>query len=251
MIPSGMQWPFPRRISTLLSAPNAVTSIRLAGCLVPAVLFTASIAITAAAQEAQQQTDGYGTGVISGTLEHAGPRPRVVFSDTPPASREGTQEQSPAIVKPEGIEDDFDNNTPTAWWIYTGQIPAQVTSILSSDKARIIDLQVDSVSPFLLTVTLVENTGAYAKEWWWYYGLPQAQVTSYLTANNGRLISLKAYDIGGGQVRYAVVMIHNTGADAKAWWWYYGESTSGITSALSTHNARLIAVDAYAVGSDT
>jgi hypothetical protein len=98
---------------------------------------------------------------------------------------------------------------------------------------------------------MVSNTGAYAKGWWWYVGETQAQVSSLLSTNNARLISLKAYDIGGGNIRFAVVMISNTGADGKGWWWYDGQSISGISSLLSTNHARLIAVDPYTTGGKT
>jgi len=241
---------FPGRIPTLSAVPKAVTTLPSATRLLFTLLATALVALPATAQETQ--ADGYGTGVISNTVEHAAPHARVPFTDTPATSKEPALDQSsPASVHTLGMEDDYDNNNPTAWWVYSGQTGAQVATLLTSNNARIVDIEVDSFAPYLFTVTLVENTGAYGKAWWWYYGLTAAQVSAELAANKARPISLKAYDIGNGQIRFAVVMIANSGADQKAYWWYYGETVSNISSLLETNNARLIAVDAYAVGSST
>jgi hypothetical protein len=173
---------------------------------------------------------------------HTTPRPMPRFTDTPQASEEIIgREINPNNT---GVIDDFNNSTPTGWWMYTGQTPAQVTSLLSTLNARIVDISVDSITP-TFTVTLVANSGAYAKAWWWYYGLTAAQVSSELTANNARPISLKAYDIGSGQIRFAVAMIANAGADAEAYWWYYGESGSEIGTLAAENKARLQTVDSY------
>jgi hypothetical protein len=201
------------------------------------------------------QVDGYGGGVLASTLDHAAPQPKVYLTDSPRKPKESVEDESvqrdlSGRPTPEGIHDDFDNSNPTAWLVYTGQTAAQVSSLVSSGY-RIIDIEVDSSSPYSFTVTLVQNTGAYAKSWWWYYGATVAQVSSYITANNARLISVKAYDIGGGQIRYAAVMVANTGVDAKEWWWYVGESISGISSTLTANKARLIAVDPYVTGGKT
>jgi hypothetical protein len=136
--------------------------------------------------------------------------------------------------------------TPTDWWWYYGQSPAQVSSLLSANNARLVSLQVETASPLTLTVAMVRNTGSYAKGWWWYHGLTAADLSAHLSANNARLTALEAYDVNGS-TRFAAVMIPNTGADAKAWWWYYGATTSQIASALSTNNARLVDFGKYTI----
>lgn len=142
--------------------------------------------------------------------------------------------------------DDDENSTPTAWWIYGGQSPTDVNNTLATLNARIVDIIVDSFSPsYSFTVTYVQNTGSYAKTWWWYYGVDATAVSHLLTANNARPIALKAYDIGGGTIRFAVVMISNTGADAKAYWWYYGQSANDISNLVNANNARLTRIDQY------
>jgi beta-lactamase class A len=141
-------------------------------------------------------------------------------------------------------------NTPTSWWTYTNQTPAQVSSLITSLGARITELKVESLvsGEPRLAVRLVKNTGAYAATggWWWYYGLTSADVTSRLNANTGRLIEIEPYDIGGGNIRYAVVMVSNTGSAARSWWWLFGTTSSTIDS-FTAQNRRLIDIDSYTV----
>jgi hypothetical protein len=183
-------------------------------------------------------------------VEHTPPRPMPRFTDTPRAPEEGIGRGIRVIPNITALTEDFNDSTPTAWWMYTGQTPASVSNLLTQLSARIVDISVDSIAP-TFTVTLVQNTGAYAKAWWWYYGVTAAQVGSLLNTNNARPISLKAYDIGGGQIRFAVVMIANTGADAEGYWWYYGQTPSNIGTLLTDNRARLLTIDSYLDGSTT
>src|SRR5450631_4023627 len=73
---------------------------------------------------------------------------------------------------------DLPPNPPDAWWWYYGQSPAQVTTLLTNDNARLMSIQVEQTSPLLFTVAMVKNSGAYAKQWWWYYGQTEADLTA-------------------------------------------------------------------------
>ena len=147
-------------------------------------------------------------------------------------------------------KDDNENSAPTAWWFYTGQTTAQIQSTITNRNARIINIKVD-VSTNTYTVTYVRNTGTYAKSWWWYFGIDAPTLASKLTANNGRLISLQAYDIGGGNIRFAVAMVANTGADAKGWWYYYGVTPTDISNLTTTNKARLTNLESYVSNGQT
>jgi hypothetical protein len=147
--------------------------------------------------------------------------------------------------------DDNENSKPTAWWIYTGQTVQDITNTINKLNARVIDIAVDSPSTSYFTVTYVKNTRKYAKQWWWYVGIDANALAGYLASNNARLISLKAYDTGGGNLRFAVAMISNTGADAKAWWYYYGAYAADIPNLTESHNARLTALQSYSYNGDT
>ncbi|HRI18827.1 MAG TPA: serine hydrolase, partial [Burkholderiaceae bacterium] len=141
---------------------------------------------------------------------------------------------------------DLSINVPTSWWVYTSASPTTVSDKLTANGARLTDIEVQSVSSGVptFTVRMVKNSGSYAVSgWWWYYGLTAADVTTKLNANSARLIDIEPYDIGGGQIRFAVVMVSNTGSAARTWAWYYGKTSSQITSLLS--GKRLIDLDSY------
>src|SRR5262249_25902079 len=146
-----------------------------------------------------------------------------------------------------GPVDDRQMAAPTSWWTYSGVTATQVGNLLSANKARLTDIGVDDPAIPSFTVVMVKNSGSYASGWWWYYGQTAAQVGSLLSANNARLISAQAYNTTSG-IRFAVVMVPNTGANAKRWWWYYGASASFIASQLSVNGARLINLTPYPGG---
>jgi hypothetical protein len=147
-----------------------------------------------------------------------------------------------------GPADDRQLSTPTGWATYNGATAAQVSSYLSANSARLTDIQVESSTP-TFTVTMVRNSGSYSSGWWWYYGQTEAQVNSLLSTNHARPISISAYSTSAG-VRYAVVMVPNSGTNAKASWWYHG-TASYISGKLTTNHARLIDFGTYPGGGYT
>lgn len=134
---------------------------------------------------------------------------------------------------------------PTGYWWYYGATPAQVSQYLSQNNARIVDLQVESVSSSgpVFTVSMVSNTGPYAQQWWWWYGQSATDVEQKLSSLNARLISISPYQ-QGSSLNFAVVMVSNTGANAKQWWWWYGTG-SYIGSQLNGLNARVVDLENY------
>ncbi len=153
--------------------------------------------------------------------------------------------------------DDRWNTNPTGWFVYEHQTAQDITNFLNTNQAnntpvRLVDISIETISPsYLFTVAYVYNSGSYAKSWWWYFNIDAATVSADLTLNNARLISLKAIDTGSGNIRFTVIMISNTGADATAWWWYYNETSSNLASLVSTNNARLTQIHSYVTGGQT
>lgn len=141
--------------------------------------------------------------------------------------------------------DDNENSSPTPWWMVTGQTFTEVNDAIKTLNARIVAINVDNFSPYPFTVTYVQNTGMYAKQWWWYAGIDAQTLQRNLSTNNARLVSLKAYDIGGGNLRFAVAMISNTGANAKTSWYYFGKSAADVGKLTQTNNARLTSLQSY------
>jgi hypothetical protein len=129
-----------------------------------------------------------------------------------------------------------------AWWYYYGVTASQLGSYASSLNARITNLDAYVVNgTTYFAAVLISNTGADAKGWWWYYGLTAAQVSSVVTQNNARLVDFRSYATPWG-TRYAVVMIPNTGADAMAWWYYYGQTPAQVGSLLQQNGAFLTSI---------
>ncbi len=133
------------------------------------------------------------------------------------------------------------------WWWYYGQTEAQLNSIAATNNARIVDVEVESTSPYLFTAAFVKNTGTYARTWYWYYGLTSAGVAQKISSLKTRIIDIERYTVGG-QRRFAVAMVKNTGAAAKGWWYYFDVSSTTLAQKLSANNARLIDLEAYSVG---
>lgn len=146
-----------------------------------------------------------------------------------------------------GPVDDRQMTAPTSWWTYSGVTATQVGNLFSANKARLTDISVDDPAIPSFTVVMVKNSSSYASGWWWYYGQTAAQVSSLLSTNSARLISAQAYNTTSG-IRFAVVMVPNSGTNAKRWWWYYGVSATYIANQLSANSARLINLTPYPGG---
>ena len=150
--------------------------------------------------------------------------------------------------------DDHSVNVPTAWWTYTNVSSSQISTYLTNNGARLTDIELygmNGSSP-RFTVRMVPNSGAYAvPAWWWYVGQTFADVQAKLTANNARLIELEPYDAGGGVIRYAAVMVSNTGTTARAWSWLAGVTSAQISTHLTNTGHRLIDLDTYVEGGVT
>ena len=160
---------------------------------------------------------------------------------------------SPALVHADtnASTDDRSVAVQTSWWIYNGVTEASLNTFLSQNGARLTDIEIDSIvaGQPRFTARMVKNSGAYAVPgWWWYYGLTFSQVGDRLTTNNARLIDLEPYDAGGGNIRYAVAMVSNTGISARAWSYLSGVSSAQIANHISASGHRMIDLDTYFVG---
>lgn len=149
--------------------------------------------------------------------------------------------------------DDKSVDVPVGWWTYTNQSTAQVTNLLNANAARLTDVEIYDAGTGRLTVTMVSNAGSYAVPgWWWYVGLTAAQVSSNLSANGARLIDIEPYATASG-IRFAAVMVSNTGAAARNWGWLVGVSSAQIGTYLSNSNGtanpqRLVDLKSYTEG---
>jgi hypothetical protein len=124
------------------------------------------------------------------------------------------------IAAVNALTDDKSVTVPTAWWLYTNASESYVNDRLDENKARPTDLEIHGITASgpHFTVVMVPDSGAYAVPGWlWYYGLTYQGVIDRINQTNGRLIDVEPY-WDGGALRYAIIVVSNTGSDAKIWW---------------------------------
>jgi hypothetical protein len=118
----------------------------------------------------------------------------------------------------------------SSWWWYVGIDATQVSTFLTQHNGRLISIDpYQTPAGLRFAVVMVPNPGVHNKAWWWYYGIDAAKVSSFLSQNNARLVALRPY-LDGSKRLFAVVMISNTGADARRWEWCFGETIDLINT---------------------
>jgi hypothetical protein len=131
----------------------------------------------------------------------------------------------------------------TWWWCYDVDGPT-LDTILDDNNARLISLKAYDIGSgqIRFTAVMISNTGADATAWWWYYNATPGGISNLIDDNEARLTQIHAYQTGG-QTLYAAVMVDNTGAGSKAWWWYLNASQTTVSDAIQANNARLVDMD--------
>jgi hypothetical protein len=141
------------------------------------------------------------------------------------------------------------SNTGTyakTFWILANSTPTDLYNFAVANSARIVVLKAfDDPNPggtVRFFAVLISNLGADAKGWWFYEGKTTSELTALWIANNARITQVNSY-VKGGVTLYAAVMIANTGADARDWWWYVNATVGDLSTHLNTNKARLIDLD--------
>ena len=106
-----------------------------------------------------------------------------------------------------------DLSDPTQWAYFSNADSAALNTQINLGY-RIVDLDVVQASPLRFDAALVRNTGTYSSGWWWYTDQTLTQLGNLAVANNARLIEISAYQAAAG-LRYAGVMIPNTGSEQE------------------------------------
>jgi hypothetical protein len=126
------------------------------------------------------------------------------------------------------------------WWWYYGLTATQLSQYLTTNNARLIDLNVyGTPGNERFAAVMVSNTGTAARAWWWLWNASPTNISSLISANNARLTKLVSYDLGAGR-KFAALFVRNSGADAKGWHWWYGQTLAGVSSKLSSTGDRLV-----------
>jgi CubicO group peptidase (beta-lactamase class C family) len=140
-------------------------------------------------------------------------------------------------------------STQTGWWLYPNVTQQELAAALDKTKSRIVDLELNAVAPLKFSATLVQNSGPYASGWWWYVDQTGESLGKLLTQNKARLTNLNVYRVNG-QLRFAAVMVSNTGANETGWWWYFDQTADGVRKLLDQNKARLVELQAYSAGNN-
>lgn len=186
---------------------------------------------------------------LSSLMVLASLTPFSVNSAPVPSTNRSTSESELTTFSPGGVtqialsEDSLTTPTPF-WWLHGASISQVADKI--SEGYRIIDLEVEQTSPYRLSVAMIKNQGVHAKSWWWYYGLTSNAVKEKLSQHKARIIDLQVYRVNG-QKRYAVVLVPNTGSEAKTWWYYTDQTFDNLMAKVRQNRARLVDIDTYVV----
>lgn len=129
------------------------------------------------------------------------------------------------------------------WWYFDIDEPA-LANELSNNEARLISLKAyeNASGQIRFTAVMISNTGRDAINWWWYCGATPDDIADLVDINEARLTQINAYQTGG-ETRYAVVMVDNTGDNNIGWWWYYDISPAAVSTEIQNNNARLVDMD--------
>ena len=148
-----------------------------------------------------------------------------------------------------GAQSQTDLTDPTGWWwIDNGSFQDIVDR--TNLGYRLVDIEVHGLTTNTYSATFVRNTGAYAKGYWWYVGQTLSEVNSALATNNARLIDIEPFRTPSG-VRYASIMIPNTGADAVASGWFTGLTASSLDAVIAANpTRRMISLEPYSDGTN-
>lgn len=136
--------------------------------------------------------------------------------------------------------------TPTGWHWYTNATEATINARIA-EGFRPIDIEVVSTAPYRFAVSMVRNQGDYRRgSSHWYFDKTGDEIKALLAQHSARIVDLEIYWVGG-EKRYAAVMVNDTGADDKAWWYYSQISYEDLGDKLTENSARLIDLDTYVV----
>lgn len=131
---------------------------------------------------------------------------------------------------------------------FLGWTPLSLVTMLNSQNQRIVDLHVTSTNPLLFTGAAVTNSGVYSINSPWFYDKLASELAGLSNGGTRRPVTLTGY-LSGGQVKYAMVMVDNTGANARATSTFADISLSSLTTFLNNNAVRLIDMSTWLDGS--
>ena len=138
----------------------------------------------------------------------------------------------------------------SGWWYYYNVTPGQISSYLSTNNARLIDIEPHNSSGTRFSVVMksCSSSSGGCPMWWYYYGVSSAQVSQLVAQNGARITDIETYTVNGnrrlvnGNRRFAVVMINNSNALTSRIGQILRNATDGSTGAyLKQVNGSVLA----------
>ena len=108
-----------------------------------------------------------------------------------------------------------------------------------------------SLPTTLADANAIERVMSTPTAWLYYYGQTPAQLNAVLSGGHYRIVDLQVESATASGPVFTVALVANSGAYAKGWWWYYGQSIPQVSAALTANNARLISIAPYVVNGTT
>jgi hypothetical protein len=130
------------------------------------------------------------------------------------------------------------------WWWYYGLSFDDVRQKINQHGGRLIDIETYVVNGAVrYAIVLVSNTGGAARTWWWWSGVSSSFIAARLNeAPDKRIVDLESYVVSGTKY-YSVVMIANSGADAKAWQWWLNQSAASVGQRVNAFGGRITSLE--------
>jgi CubicO group peptidase (beta-lactamase class C family) len=140
------------------------------------------------------------------------------------------------------------SRAPTASVDFVNWTPSAVSTMLSADSQRIIDVHVTSASPLELSGATVSNSGAYGISSWWDFGVTASGLGALSDGGTRRPVLLKGY-MNGSTLNYVIVLVDNTGSNARGTWTFADTTLAALSTFLSENTARIIDMSTWLEGS--
>lgn len=129
-----------------------------------------------------------------------------------------------------------------AYWWTADKTEAGLIDFYTDRNARILDLEVTVTNGVRrYHGTFIQNSGADQVAWWWFDNATYAEVVQEATNKNARITDLDVVQIGS-TVRYAGVMVKNTGDFHRNWGMFIDKTEAQIQAILGGSN-RIVDIE--------
>lgn len=135
------------------------------------------------------------------------------------------------------------------WWWYYGLTAAQVSSYLTANNGRLIEVEPYDAGGGVIrfAVVMVSNTAGAARAWSYLMGVSSSQISTHISNSGHRMIDIDSYTEGGVK-KYTAAFVANTGSDAKSWQWWINQSTASIASKVASFQGRIVKLERQSNG---